>query len=59
MSTQKSQLTYPVIALATKQENSTAATDQARSLWTSFSKRFWGYTEEASKSDTSSFNGIL
>lgn len=59
MSTQKSQLTYPATGFVTKQAQQPSTTDQVKSAWASFSKRFWSYTEETSKSDTSSFDGIL
>lgn len=59
MSVQKSQLTYSAPVFTTDQTEQSSTSEKISSFWASFSKRFWDYTEETSKSDTSSFKGLL
>lgn len=59
MTAQNNQLTIPASALINQQAKETPAKTQVQSAWATFTKRFWSYTEETSKSDTTSFNGLL
>ncbi len=59
MSTQKPQLAYSANTNKSLQTKSVSTPEQFKNALTSLTSRFWQYTEETSKSDTSSYDGIL
>jgi len=45
--------------VTTPSQESGTSTARAGAIWHSFASRFWAHTEDTSKTDTKSFEGLL